>query len=123
MCGSSQCEMVPFVIERGAELRRRERVLRITRIVAERAAILVIADRAGQRVISDEVYFVESTLTEANVHAVVARTPARGFIANAAEHRHASGCERCVQRPEEPAWESSPAGGGDVVRINGDLGI
>src|SRR4051812_35090472 len=103
MCGSRECEMVPFIIERRSELSRRERMLRITRIVAERAPILVIADRAGQRVISDQVNFVESTLTEADVHAVVARTPARGLIANAAEHRHTSRCERCIQRPEEPA--------------------
>ena len=77
-------------------------MLRITRIVAERTAILVIADCAGQRVISDQVYFVESTLTEANVHAVVTRTPARGFVANAAQHRHAGGANAASSGRKNP---------------------
>src|SRR5215471_20526793 len=115
--------MVPLVIERRPELKRRERVLRITRIVPVSSTSVAIAHRTGQGVVGDQVRLVESTLAIADVHAIVARTPDRLLVANALQYRNACRLERGVERPEEAAGEPGSVESGDVVGSYGDVGI
>ena len=98
------CEMVPFVVERRTKLGANERMLRITRIVAERTTILVITHGPSQRVIHGKVRLVEATLTEAQVHAVITRAPARRLITNAAQHSERRRGERGIS-----GWKNPPA--------------
>src|SRR5215472_5749864 len=97
--------MVPLVIKRRPELKRRERVLRITRIVPVPSTSVAIGHRTGQGVVGDKVRLVESTLAIADVQAIVARTPNRLVVANAAQHRLACRRECGIERPDEAAGE------------------
>src|SRR6266446_114054 len=63
---------------------------------------------------------MEVTLAIADVHAIVARTPDRFLVTNAAEHGHAGRRERGIQRPEEAAREPVAAQGRNVVGSNGN---
>src|SRR6266851_5149198 len=63
---------------------------------------------------------MEVALAIADVHAIVARTPDRFLVTNAAEHGHAGRRERGIQRPEEAAREPVAAQGRNVVGSNGN---
>src|SRR5215470_16219365 len=115
--------MVPLVIERRPELKRRERVLRITRIVPVSRTSVAIGHRTGQGVVGDKVCPVESTLAIADVQAIVARTPNRLVVADALQHRYACRFERGIERTHEAAGEPGSVESGDVVGSYGDVGI
>src|SRR5258708_35609778 len=104
--GAGHGEMMPFVIKRRSEFKLRERLLRITWIVTKRTAVLVITHCTGQCVVHAQIDPVEVALTLAEVHAIVARTPAGCFVADATQHRHA---RRCAGRVE---WEKEAAPSG-----------
>ena len=128
--GSSDREMVPFVVERRPEFTGRKRVLRVTRIIAERSAIFVVAHRTRQRVVHGEVRLVETTSPVADVHAIVTRTSDRLFVTQ--------GCpvsarpQRQTRRRVAGRSHTSSAGpfrcvvsgfGDELVRINRNLRI
>src|SRR5690242_19463524 len=116
MRGECDGKVVAFVVGRRSKFIGCQRVLRITRIVAERTAILVVAHGARQGVVCYQVRPVEGTLTVGEVHPIVARTADRHLVTYASEKR-LTGCrERSVQRTEEAARCSRPAERSDVVR-------
>src|SRR5260370_17310373 len=101
MGSAGQCQVVPFIVECRAEFIWTERVPWIAGVVTERAAIFIVAHGTGQCVIRDQINFMESTLAIADVHAIVARTPSRGFVTHPPQPRHASPLESGLQSPQE----------------------
>src|SRR5262249_2887920 len=131
--GCRERDVVPLVIESRPELELRERVPRITRILAESTTVVIIAHGAGQGVIGDQVRAVESPLAETDVHGIVTR-PSDGFIvANSAKDGHTGRFECSIQGLVEPARRRRAdripcrvfrhAGCGYVGWIDGDFGI
>ena len=57
---------MPLIVERRSELLRRKRFLRVTRIVTERTAILVVTHCARKGVVHSKVGLVEVALTIAD---------------------------------------------------------
>src|SRR5712671_5401254 len=118
MRGASDGNMVTFVVESRPELKRRERLLRVTRIIAERTAIFIVTDRTCQCVVGDHIDFVEPTHSIAEVQAIVTRAANRLFVTHAAQNRNTSCLECRIQWTEKSAWKSISAERRDVVRSN-----
>src|SRR5260370_31408297 len=123
MGSAGQCQVVPFIVECRAEFIWTERVPWIAGVVTEGAAIFIVAHGAGQGVIRDQTNFMEATLAIADVHAIVARTPSRGFVTHAPQTRHACRLECGIERPEEAAGGTGSRYSGDVIGINRNIGV
>src|SRR5260370_16472600 len=99
MGSAGQCQVVPFIVECRAEFIWTERVPWIAGVVTERAAIFIVAHGTGQCVIRDQINFMESTLAIADVHAIVARTPSRGFVTPAPQTSPPSPLHSAIPSP------------------------
>src|SRR5580765_8293480 len=95
---SSQSQVMTFIVKGWTVLKRRKRIARIARIVAERRTSISICLCFRQCVISPQREMVNHLLPVAEVHAVVARTTNRLLVADAGKNRLSSRRKCCRKR-------------------------